>query len=242
LTRRQPERGRPPRPVGTASRPLFGRGRSFVAGHPKRSSHLDTSTDPPEGRPPQRRRPKWWLLGLLSVLAVITGAVAAHLAAPNQGSVGGLLQTETSLGFIRSDGPAAADWALVDLRTGTGQVGLRQFAGRPVVLNFWASWCVPCRKEMPALGHEARAETGRVVFVGVDTNDSRSPALALAHQTGVGYPLAFDPTANVARIYGVFGLPTTVFISPRGRIVGRNIGALTTARLSQLLAELFPAP
>jgi cytochrome c biogenesis protein CcmG/thiol:disulfide interchange protein DsbE len=118
-------------------------------------------------------------------------------------------------------------------------VTLAQFGPGPVVINFWASWCPPCRKEMPALAAAARQFNGRVDFVGVDTSDDRNAAIAFAAHSRVGYPLGFDPQAVVAGNYGVFGLPTTYFVAG-GKIVGRATGGMSQALLEQLLNNSFP--
>jgi thiol-disulfide isomerase/thioredoxin len=109
----------------------------------------------------------------------------------------------------------------------------------PIVVNFWSSTCSPCRQEMPAIAKVATKFAGRVDFIGVDTFDSPTAGASFASATGVHYPLGSDPKGTLASRYGVSGLPTTFFVSPRTQIVGMNLGALTATRLVQLLAELF---
>lgn len=134
--------------------------------------------------------------------------------------------------------PAPA-FELPGLRSGEPAVSLTDFRGHRLVLNFWASWCTPCRQEMPALQAMAVREHGSVDFAGVDTNDQRGAAVGFARATGVGYPIGFDPQMSVAARYGVYGLPTTFFISPDGELLGRQIGAMSPSRLSQLIANVF---
>ncbi|MBW4078820.1 MAG: TlpA family protein disulfide reductase [Acidobacteria bacterium] len=117
-------------------------------------------------------------------------------------------------------------------------VSLEEFRGHPLVVNFWASWCPPCRKEMPALARVAQQLAGKVNFVGLDTQDQRSAGLAFARSTNVHYPLAFD-TAQVWSDYGVYGLPTTFFIAPDGHILGKQVGGLTESRLFAIIHEVF---
>lgn len=132
----------------------------------------------------------------------------------------------------------APDFRLPPVRTGDAPVSLADRRGRPVVVNFWASWCVACRSEMPMLAAEARRLDNRVVFVGVDENDERGGALALMVGSATPYPSAFDPQGSQSAPYGLVGLPTTVFVSPRGEIVGRALGELRRAALEEGLARL----
>ena len=119
------------------------------------------------------------------------------------------------------------------------RVRLADFAGRPVVVNFWASWCVPCRKEMPALQATAERLEGRVVFLGVNHQDGRIPAAEFEREVGVTYPSGSDPDGAVARDFGVVGLPTTVLVDAGGRIVARSLGEVTEDELVELIAEAF---
>jgi cytochrome c biogenesis protein CcmG/thiol:disulfide interchange protein DsbE len=111
-----------------------------------------------------------------------------------------------------------------------------------VVLNFWASWCVPCRKEMPALQEASEEVQGRVAFVGVNHQDSRGEALKFLEETGVRFPAAYDPEGRTATAYGLFGMPTTIFISPDGRILERHRGEISEAELKRKIERLFLPP
>ena len=134
---------------------------------------------------------------------------------------------------------AAKPIDLPNLRAGGPGISLSAFRGRPVVVNFFASWCVPCRREMPALQAVSRSVTGRVAFVGVDHQDSRRLALALLHDTGVTYPAAYDPAGKVAASYGLFGMPTTLFVSADGRLLERRTGELRRDELEATIERLF---
>ena len=118
-------------------------------------------------------------------------------------------------------------------------VSLSQFRGRPVVLNFWASWCVPCRREMPAFEAAHRRLGSRVVFLGVNHQDALRAALKFLTETGVTYPSGYDPDGGVARKYGLFGLPTTIFVSPDGKVVARRTGETTADELQRKIAGLL---
>ena len=121
----------------------------------------------------------------------------------------------------------------------TVHLSLAHFRGKDVVVNFWASWCVPCRTEMPLLESAFRELKGKIDFLGIATNDSPNAARAFLAQVGVTYPAVSDQNAGVATTYGVYGLPTTVFVSPSGTVLGRHVGQLHEATLRAALKEAF---
>lgn len=106
--------------------------------------------------------------------------------------------------------------------SGREPITLAQFRGHPVVLNFWASWCPPCRAEMPALEaayHKYRARG--VVVIGIDgATDTWAASRAFLDARGVTYPAGRDDAGQIAQAYHVAGLPTTFFITAQGRIAG----------------------
>jgi thiol-disulfide isomerase/thioredoxin len=134
---------------------------------------------------------------------------------------------------------AAPRFALPSLRDERTPITLSALAGRPVVVNFWASWCAPCREEMKAFEAEHERLAGHVTFVGVDTNDDRNDARAFVAQVGVTYALAFDPEGAVAPRYNAIGLPTTIFIDARGRMLERRLGATSQAELHATIENLL---
>ena len=105
------------------------------------------------------------------------------------------------------------------------EVSLAALDGKVVVLNFWASWCQPCRLEMPDFqkAWEEHRDQG-VVFVGIAVDDLASEASRFAQQVGVTYPLALDATGDVARAYALRGLPSTYFIDRQGKLVSKLVG------------------
>ena len=184
----------------------------------------------------------WWLVTAAAVAAgAAVGVALARVAQPGpvQPTASVQLGVATTGTFDHGNGHTAPGWVLPSLRDPTQKVTLAQFGSGPVVINFWASWCPPCRKEMPALAAAARQFKGRVAFVGVDTSDDRNAAVAFAAHSQVGYPLGFDPQATVSRNYGVFGLPITYFVAG-GKIVGRETGGMSQGRLYQLLDQNYP--
>src|SRR5215831_20645078 len=142
------------------------------------------------------------------------------------------------LGFVRLDRPAQRV-SLPNLR-GPGTIDLAKLAGKPIVMNFWSSLCYPCKQETPALASEARAMGGRVTFLGIDTADQRTAAMAFIRRYRVPYQVAFDPNASTAWRYGLPGLPVTFFLSRSAKtVIGENVGALTQGRLSAILRQLY---
>jgi cytochrome c biogenesis protein CcmG, thiol:disulfide interchange protein DsbE len=107
------------------------------------------------------------------------------------------------------------------------------------VLNFFASWCGPCREELPLLARTDRKAAGQVRFVGVDVSDQDGPALTLVRSSGVSYPVGVDPSYQVSgNEYHLYGLPDTVFVDAAGHEVGMVAGPLTPTRLARWLGRI----
>ena len=106
-------------------------------------------------------------------------------------------------------------------------VKLTDYRGKAVVLNFWASWCIPCREEAPLLEAAWRALKDRnVVFLGVNIQDSQEAATGFIREFGLSFPNGRDAAGKIAIDYGVYGIPETFFIDRQGRITGKVIGPL----------------
>ena len=113
--------------------------------------------------------------------------------------------------------------------SGGGKLSLVSLRGKVVVLNFWQSACGPCKQEMPRLEAAAKRWASKgVVVVGVDLLDSRSAGRSFVKRYGATYPMVFDAVADTAAPYGVYATPQTFFVSPRGLIVKRVIGPVST--------------
>lgn len=164
--------------------------------------------------------------------AVLGICLAAAVAA-------GLVAATSGTGAPPSQPPPQAAGFTVAVLGQTGQhISLSQYAGRPVVINFFASWCAPCRQETPMLARFYRAEGGKVPVIGLDENDSAAAAQKFAAQAGVSYPVGFDPAVQAANAYGVIALPQTFFLNASHHIVKRVFGALTTKQLTTGMAEI----
>jgi peroxiredoxin len=120
-------------------------------------------------------------------------------------------------------------------------VSLHDLAGQPVVLNFWATWCAPCRVEMPALQQASVAYNGRAAIIGINQGEARKNVTDFAAEYRITYPLLLDTDQQISQLYEVRGLPTTLFIDANGTVREVVIGAVTEAvlqdRIESLLAE-----
>lgn len=117
---------------------------------------------------------------------------------------------------------------------------LADLRGTPVVLNFWATWCPPCRAELPALKAAAERYTGQVAIVGLNQADPAATVSAFVSDLGLLFPVPLDEDARVSRAYAVRSLPTTFFIDREGVIRQIQNGPLTEATLAQLLRTIYP--
>jgi cytochrome c biogenesis protein CcmG, thiol:disulfide interchange protein DsbE len=122
---------------------------------------------------------------------------------------------------------------------GTSPITLASFRGKPVIVNFFASWCRDCRAELGAMATVARAEQGKVAVVGVDSNESSEAAVTrLLAAAGATYPVAVDARATVASEYLVSALPISYFVDAGGRVVGTALGPQTESSLQRWVARL----
>jgi len=140
-------------------------------------------------------------------------------------------------GSLPQVGDAAPDFE-APLLEGEGTLALADLEGKPVVLNFWASWCVPCKDEAPMLSRAAEIYGDRVEFVGVDVRDARSDALAFVEAEGLDYVHVRDEDETIYRDFGLSGQPETFFIDAEGVIVEHVNGPLPEDALDQLIETL----
>ncbi|HTG46220.1 MAG TPA: TlpA disulfide reductase family protein [Actinomycetota bacterium] len=115
---------------------------------------------------------------------------------------------------------------------------LTELKGTPVVLNFWASWCEPCKTETPLLVAAHRRLGAQVQFVGVDLQDSAAGARRFIAQQDITYPSVFDPSAAIGTAYSLLGPPGTFFYDAAGTLVASSPGELSAADLQRNLQRI----
>ncbi len=127
------------------------------------------------------------------------------------------------------------------LRTAAGEpLTLSQLRGTPVVLNFWATWCPPCRSELPELDAASKKYAGQIAIAGVNQAEPPEAVQSFAREMDLTFPIPLDTQSQVSRDYGVRSLPTTFFIDRQGIIRQIQIGPVTEATLTQLLRSIYP--
>src|SRR5205809_1935131 len=197
---------------------------------------MESEAKPPEGTSPdeihdekftggQKRSAHKRRIMIVIVVSLINVALLALLG--SQLLVPAQDQSHNSSSPV--DGHPAPDFTLAMLSThAASNIHLATFKGKPVLLNFWASWCDPCKQEAPLL--EAtwqRVQSQGIVFLGIDFEDRQSDGLGFLHTYGITYPNVIDASGTVAINYGVTGVPETFFIDRHGIIVRKVIGELT---------------
>lgn len=197
----------------------------------QRDRHTVTHVESERSRLSLRRLPEW-LIGLL--VAVVVTAVGFWLL--------GLAGAGDDPRFAEPGASdAAAETAGVSFVMFDGSTSsFDAFKGKPLVLNFWASWCPPCIAEMPDFQAASEVFQGEVAFLGMNMQDSnRSAAERLVAETGVRYQLALDPDGALFARFGGIGMPTTVFIDADGSVVDTHTGALFGDVLEERIREAF---
>ena len=179
------------------------------------------------------QRARSWRTVRLVALAVVAAVVGVGAV------LGSRMEQDPTLVQSPLIGRPVPDVTFPELE-GSGSVSLEDLRGQIVVVNFWASWCVPCREEHPVLvaANDAYRDAG-VTFVGVDFQDERESAVAFLDELGrgKGYRYVSDPDSGGAVEFGVYGVPETYFIDRSGTVVAKITGPSD----SRLVAEVLDA-
>jgi cytochrome c biogenesis protein CcmG/thiol:disulfide interchange protein DsbE len=177
---------------------------------------------------------RWWLF---TILILSLSAAWIWFNAPTQAELRSSQASAPAVGFIAPD---------LELTSLAGdQIQLSQFHGQAILLNFWASWCPPCKSEMPAMqqAYEEYADHGFSILAVNATNvDTKAAAYQFAQDNQLTFPILFDPDGEVAQIYRASSLPTSFFIDRDGNIQDVVIGgpmseALLRTRIEKILGE-----
>jgi cytochrome c biogenesis protein CcmG/thiol:disulfide interchange protein DsbE len=192
---------------------------------------------------PPRRGP---LLVAALLLPVGAGLVALALAPREPPSTTAVPTRLSPVPTVRTY-PAGTPAPTLRLSTlDGGTVRLDALRGRPVVVNFWASWCAPCARELPLLSRaQAAHRADGLALVGVlAAGDQPGPARGFARRHGATWPTGLDPgpgpSGPTMTAYGVAGLPETFFVRRDGTLASRQLGELTAASLDRQLAAILP--
>jgi len=117
---------------------------------------------------------------------------------------------------------------------------LSNFRGKPTLVNFWASWCPPCRKELPALQNAYTTYSDKIGFIAVDVKEDVSTVTSFIESMKLDFPIVLDPNGEISNImYEVRGIPTTVFVDANGVVAARHVGPLDEAMIDEYLAPLL---
>ncbi|HWG83586.1 MAG TPA: TlpA disulfide reductase family protein [Gaiellales bacterium] len=151
-----------------------------------------------------------------------------------------VIDNQTSIAADVADGghPMAPDFTLQNVN-GHGTTTLSSLRGKPVVLNFWASWCDPCKTEAPALQELSQKYAGRMTVVGLDSQDDTGDARDFARRYHLTYPLVHAGGSSIYHRWGLSGFPETFIIDSRGRVIHHFPGEVSAADVEQQLKPLL---
>jgi cytochrome c biogenesis protein CcmG, thiol:disulfide interchange protein DsbE len=179
------------------------------------------------------------LLGLATALAFLVGAAATAVVTSDGGVDPPPVADEAADGLegrIAPDTAAPLPDTTLEGFAGGEPVALDAYRGQPLIVNFWASWCAPCVKEMPDFETVSRDLAGVVPVLGVNVQDAPANAEAFAEELGITYDLATDPKGELYAAVDAFGMPTTLFVDAQGVIRYRYTGTLDADELRDLVA------
>lgn len=134
--------------------------------------------------------------------------------------------------------PTLEPGGVVDVTPAQYEEILADLRGQPLVVNFWATWCVPCKEEMPRLVEAAHRYEGRVRFLGVNVEDGEAAARAFIREVGIPFPSVGDPSGDIRRAEGIVGMPTTQFYRTDGELAFVQNGEIDEDVLAERLEDL----
>ena len=145
----------------------------------------------------------------------------------------------TAYAGIPQSGAPAPQFSLELIANGQGTVSLDRFKGKGLYLNFFASWCQPCKAEVPSIVQFSKQYAKRnVVVLGIDELETLSAAKGFVAQFKMPYPIGIDDSGAIGASYGLIGMPLSVFIGPDGKIVKRVAGEMSTAQIKAGLESI----
>ena len=182
------------------------------------------------------RLQKWAIFVMLTATALAIGVIVALEVFPLERS-----SQQNVLASSPLIGKQAPDFTLMTL-DGT-EVSLSQFRGQPVLINFWATWCLPCREEMPELvrSYESHKAEGLMILgVNLTYSDSLPDVETFASEFNITFPILLDKDGAVAeRLYRIPGVPTSIFVTRDGTIERIQVGIMTARQTAQYVAEIL---
>ncbi len=177
---------------------------------------------------------KLWIILSLMLVVVIVGAVVIY---PKLSENYSSFPTENS---SESEKDVAPDFTVYDSEM--NEVNLSDFFGKPIIINFWASWCGPCKFELPAFDKAHQAHKENVIFLMVNLANGYGEDVEgigqFMNEHGYTFPVYYDIDHNAAYNYGISSIPETVFINTDGAIYDRRIGAMTEDELEEYIQKL----
>lgn len=205
----------------------------------------ETSPEGPAPEAPKNRFPFWrWLIFGLVVAALALGSVKLlqeAAAGSYSGSLPGggvVLLPGASRASAPKAGEPAPQFTLQTLDGKTASLG--DYRGQAVMVNFWATWCPPCRAEMPDMEqvYQEKKQDGFSVLA-VNIQEARDPIAQFVNKFGLTFPILMDVSGEVTQRYGIYGLPSSYFIDPEGKIAEVNVGPLSKAAISRKVEAIL---